>query len=176
MAAMGCTLKYYPSLPFLPSVALGALLTTNSISCDSGASASFQSKAWIGCTPKYYLSRLFSCQRHICTTLTLNCATGALLFAATSNLLTWNWACRLGGLFCDAPHLTASDNKLFLVIRGRLRPLTKNAVNGTYVKVLPIDGIFAECSTRRPSDNKFISPSSSFYFAIPRKIHTFVLG
>ena len=40
------------------------------------------------------------------------------------------------------------------MIRGRLRPLTKNAVNGTYAKVLPIDGIFAECSTRRPSDKK----------------------
>ncbi len=40
------------------------------------------------------------------------------------------------------------------VIRGRLRPLTKNAVNGTYVQVLPIDGIFAECSTRHPSDAK----------------------
>ena len=40
------------------------------------------------------------------------------------------------------------------MIRGRLRPLTKNAVNGTYALVLPIDGIFAECSTRRPSDAK----------------------
>ena len=43
------------------------------------------------------------------------------------------------------------------VIRGRLRPLTKNAVNGTYALVLPIDGIFAECSTRRPSDTKPLS-------------------
>ena len=43
---------------------------------------------------------------------------------------------------------------LFGVIRGRLRPLTKNAVNGTYALVLPIDGIFAECSTRHPSDAK----------------------
>ena len=40
--------------------------------------------------------------------------------------------------------LTKQNDK-FVVIRGRLRPLTKNAVNGTYILVLPIDGIFAEC-------------------------------
>ena len=30
-ATMGRTFKYYPSLPFSPSVALGALLTRNSV-------------------------------------------------------------------------------------------------------------------------------------------------
>ena len=35
------------------------------------------------------------------------------------------------------PHLTPSNNKLFVVITGRLRPLTKNATNGTYVKYYP---------------------------------------
>ena len=43
-------LKYYPSLQFLPSVALGALLTPNSISCDSGTSAPLQSNPPMGCT------------------------------------------------------------------------------------------------------------------------------
>ena len=46
-----------------------------------------------------------------------------------------------------------------------MRPLTKNAVNGTYVKVLPIDGIFVECSTRHPSDEKleeWYYPSRAF--------------
>ena len=33
-------------------------------------------------------------------------------------------------------------------------PLIKNGDNGTYVQVLPIVAIFAECSTRRHSDNK----------------------
>ena len=43
------------------------------------------------------------------------------------------------------------------MIRGRLRPLTKNGDNGTYALVLPIVAIFAECGTRHPSNNKFIS-------------------
>ena len=38
--------------------------------------------------------------------------------------------------------------------KGSIASPNKNAVNGTYAKVLPIDGIFAECSTRRPSDKK----------------------
>ncbi len=40
------------------------------------------------------------------------------------------------------------------VIRGRLRPLTKNAVNGTYALVQPIAAKFAErciCTTLTPS-------------------------
>ena len=53
MPSMGRTSKYYPSTAFLPSVALGALLTRN-----------------IGRGAKYYPSRALSCQRHICTTLT----------------------------------------------------------------------------------------------------------
>ena len=43
----------YPSTAFLPSVALGSLLTRN-----------------FGCCVGYYPSRAFSYQRHICTTLT----------------------------------------------------------------------------------------------------------
>ena len=33
-------------------------------------------------------------------------------------------------------------------------PLTKNPDIGTYLQVLPIVGIFAECNTRHPSDKK----------------------
>ena len=43
------------------------------------------------------------------------------------------------------------------MIRGRLRPLTKKCHQWDVRQVLPIGGIFAECSTRHPSDNKFIS-------------------
>ena len=42
------------------------------------------------------------------------------------------------------------------MIRGRLCPLTKNPDNEQYALVQPIVGIFAECSTRHPSDEKFI--------------------
>ncbi|MBQ6613241.1 MAG: hypothetical protein IIX19_05915 [Alistipes sp.] len=42
---MGRTFKYYPSVAFLPSVALGTLLTANSVRCPFEA---------------------FSCQDHIC--------------------------------------------------------------------------------------------------------------
>ena len=47
------------------------------------------------------------------------------------------------GFFCYAQHLLPSDTK-FLVIRGRLRPLTKNPDNEQYALVQPIVGIFAE--------------------------------
>ena len=39
------------------------------------------------------------------------------------------------------------------MIRGRLRPLTKNATNGTYAKYYPSVAFFAE--SRHPSDNKY---------------------
>ena len=35
------------------------------------------------------------------------------------------------------PHLTPSNNKLFLVIRGRLRPLTKNGDDEQHAKYSP---------------------------------------
>ena len=54
MPSMGCTSQYYPSTAFLPSVALGALLTPNSISCDSGALAAHPQKNTKGCTFLYY--------------------------------------------------------------------------------------------------------------------------
>ena len=37
-----------------------------------------------------------------------------------------------------------------------MRPLTKNPDNEQYALVQPIVGIFAECRTRHPSDEKFI--------------------
>ena len=50
-----------------------------------------------------------------------------------------------------------------------MRPLTKNATNGTCALVLPIGGIFAECSTRHPSDNKFYLPlSQQISLALPK--------
>ena len=44
MPPMGCTPKYYPSVAFLPSVALGTLLTTN----------------WVVVLIKVYISRRFN--------------------------------------------------------------------------------------------------------------------
>ena len=50
----------------------------------------------------------------------------------------------LVGLFCDIPHLTTSDNKLFVEIRQTSTAASKKAVNGTCAKYYPSTAFFAE--------------------------------
>ena len=105
----------YPSTAFLPSVALGSLLTRNFGCCD------------FGCCVGY----------------------GELILVVVLGT----------GSYHLLPHLTTSDLKF------------------SYGEVLPIDGIFAECGTRLPSDAKFwllcwVLPIQGFFMSAPHLHHS----
>ena len=57
----------------------------------------------------------------------------------------------------SAPLLHHSDNKFISCDKGSIAAPNKKCHQWDVPQVLPIGGIFAECSTRRPSDNKYIS-------------------
>ena len=123
--SMGRTSKYYPSTAFfLPSVALGALLTRN-----------------FGCEVMSYPSRAFSCQRHISQLLTSNYGVRLstthrrLFFAECSTrrpsdakLWSWGYVLPIHGIFaeCSTPHPSCAKlgrgNKIGCIL-GSLRNL-----------------------------------------------------
>ena len=93
-ATNGTYVKYYPSVAFLPSVALGALLTTN-ISCDKGASATFQSKLRMSSTSSTAHPELFHVKATSAALLTRDCERRKSLLAnIVLGIVSVSWSYR----------------------------------------------------------------------------------